>query len=128
MPDRSYLLRGMNDTAVAGYYKLMVESAVMLGAERSRAEKEMLDGNDGSNIVSRDSLTLSLPFQLFTSRRFLPTSVRHSLCAPHFLICPFLFPVSSQYSLPREERRNISLLYNKVTVAEMSVLAPNVSR
>lgn len=46
MPDRSYLLRGLNDSAVAGYYKLMVESAVMLGADRSRAEKEMLDGKD----------------------------------------------------------------------------------
>lgn len=32
-----------------------------------------------------------------------------------------------QFSLPREERRNISLLYNKMTVAQMSSLAPNVS-
>lgn len=43
MPDRSYLLRGLNDSAVAGYYKLMVESAVMLGANRSDAEREMMD-------------------------------------------------------------------------------------
>lgn len=45
MPDRSYLLRGLNDSAVAGYYKLMVESAVMLGANRERAEKEMIEGD-----------------------------------------------------------------------------------
>ena len=43
MPDRSYLLKGLNDSAVAGYYKLMVESAVMLGANRSYDEKEMLE-------------------------------------------------------------------------------------
>lgn len=43
MPDRSYLLKGLNDSAVAGYYKLMVESAVMLGADRRRAELDMLE-------------------------------------------------------------------------------------
>lgn len=43
MPDRSYLLRGLNDSAVAGYFKLMVESAVILGADRERAEKDMLE-------------------------------------------------------------------------------------
>lgn len=53
MPDRSYLLRGLNDSAVAGYYKLMVESAVMLGAERTRAEKEMLDGKNCLTLAPR---------------------------------------------------------------------------
>ncbi len=43
MPDRSYLLRGLNDSAVAGYYKLMVESAVILGANRTTAEEDMLE-------------------------------------------------------------------------------------
>ena len=41
MPDRSYLLKGENDTTVAGYFSLMVESAVMLGADRKYAEQEM---------------------------------------------------------------------------------------
>jgi len=82
MPDRSYLLRGLNDSAVAGYYKLMVESSVMLGAERERAEREMLD---------------ALYFET----------------------------ILANYSLPREERRNISLLYNKMTITDMSKLAPN---
>ena len=45
MPDRSYLLRGLNDSAVRGYYNLMVESAVILGADRTRAESEMLQGS-----------------------------------------------------------------------------------
>lgn len=44
MPDRSYLLRGLNDSAVKGYYNLMVESAVILGANRSQAEIEMKQG------------------------------------------------------------------------------------
>lgn len=43
MPDRSYLLRGLNDSTVRAYYKLMIESAVMLGANRSDAEKDMLE-------------------------------------------------------------------------------------
>ena len=40
-----------------------------------------------------------------------------------------MFSLSSltQYSLPREERRNMSSLYNKMTVEELSQLAPNVS-
>lgn len=71
MPDRSYLLRGLNDSAVAGYYKLMVESAVMLGAERTRAEKEMLDGKDCCLTRFPDSLTALM--QLSTSRPSLPT-------------------------------------------------------
>lgn len=38
----------------------------------------------------------------------------HILCAP-------------QFSLPREERRNISSLYNKMKLSELSSVAPNVS-
>lgn len=33
---------GINDSSVAAYYKLMVESAVNLGAEKSEAETQML--------------------------------------------------------------------------------------
>ncbi|RWS25636.1 membrane metallo-endopeptidase-like 1 [Leptotrombidium deliense] len=82
MPDRTYLLRGLNDSAVKGYYKLMVESAVMLGADRQTAEQEMLD-------------------------------------ALHFET------ILANYSLPREERRNISLLYNKMNISQIEKLAPN---
>ncbi|CAG2104773.1 unnamed protein product [Medioppia subpectinata] len=81
MPDRSYLLRGLNDSAVAGYYKLMVESAVILGANRSTAEQEMLE---------------TLNFET----------------------------ILANYSLPREERRNISLLYNKMNLTQVALLAP----
>lgn len=34
---------GLNDSAVAAYYGLMVESASMLGADRREAEIQMLD-------------------------------------------------------------------------------------
>ncbi|CAM6031901.1 unnamed protein product, partial [Sphagnum compactum] len=84
MPDRSYLLRGLNDSAVAGYYKLMVESAIILGANRTTAEEQMLE---------------ALKFET----------------------------VLANFSLPREERRNISLLYNKMNISEVTRLAPKTS-
>lgn len=59
MPDRSYLLRGLNDSAVAGYYKLMVESSVMLGADRERAEREMLDALYFETILANVSFVIS---------------------------------------------------------------------
>lgn len=83
MPDRNYLLRGLNDSAVAAYYKLMVDSAVFLGANRTIAEKEMYD---------------ALQFET----------------------------TLASYCLPREERRNISSLYNKMTIDEIEKLAPNI--
>lgn len=34
---------GLNDSAVAAYFNLMVESATMMGADRQEAETQMLD-------------------------------------------------------------------------------------
>ncbi|XP_067139630.1 neprilysin-2-like [Centruroides vittatus] len=84
MPDRSYLLKGINDTTVSAYFRLMVDSAVFLGADRERAEEE---------------LTKSLNFEI----------------------------TLANFSLPREERRNISKLYNKMTVKDLVKLAPNIN-
>ena len=36
------------------------------------------------------------------------------------------FPVLRQISLPAEERRNITKLYNKMTLGEVSKLAPGI--
>lgn len=83
MPDRNYLLRGLNDSAVAAYYKLMVDSAVFLGANRTVAEKEMYE-------------TLQFETTL------------------------------AEYCLPREERRNISFLYNKMNIKQIEKLAPHI--
>ncbi|KAH9507107.1 NEDD8 protease nep2 [Dermatophagoides farinae] len=83
MPDRNYYNNGLNDSSVAAYYKLMVDSAVFLGANRTIAEKEMLD---------------ALQFET-------------TLAA---------------YCLPREERRNMSSLYNKMNIHQIRQLAPNI--
>ena len=41
--NREYLIKGFEDKDVQAYYKLMVNMAVMLGAEEKRAEEEMED-------------------------------------------------------------------------------------
>lgn len=84
MPDRSYFLNGMNDSTFEAYYKLMVESAVYLGADRATAHKEMQQ---------------ALEFE---------TSL-------------------AQFSLAREERRNMSSLYNKMNIGQVRQLAPNIN-
>lgn len=40
--NREYIIRGLEDKVVKAYYEYMVDSAVMLGADQKRAEKEML--------------------------------------------------------------------------------------
>ena len=41
--DRTYLIRGLNDSATAAYYKKMVKTAMLLGADESTAESELLE-------------------------------------------------------------------------------------
>ena len=43
MPDRAYYFRGLNDTSVAAYFNMMVESAVQLGADKNLAQKELTE-------------------------------------------------------------------------------------
>uniref|UniRef100_A0A6G1SPT9 Membrane metallo-endopeptidase-like 1 n=1 Tax=Aceria tosichella TaxID=561515 RepID=A0A6G1SPT9_9ACAR len=83
LPDRSYYFKGMNDTTVAAYYNLMVESAVMLGASRMEARRQMLE---------------ALEFE---------TSL-------------------AKISMPREQRRNVTRLYNKMVARDLYKLAPNI--
>jgi membrane metallo-endopeptidase-like protein 1 len=83
LPDRSYYFKGMNDTTVAAYYNLMVESAVMLGASRDEARRQMLE---------------ALEFE---------TSL-------------------AKISMPREQRRNVTRLYNKMLARDLYKLAPNI--
>lgn len=84
MPDRNYLLKGMEDPLVSAYYQLMVDSAVLLGANKTKAEEEMK--------------------------------------------AALLFEISmANFSVPREERRNISRLYNKMTVDDLYKLAPELN-
>ncbi|KAL1428236.1 hypothetical protein MTO96_002636 [Rhipicephalus appendiculatus] len=82
LPDRTYLLRGLNDSAVAAYLRLMVDAAMLLGAtDRTAAEAELKNA--------------------------------------------LLFEITlANYSTPREERRNISKLYNKMPLSDLKKLAP----
>lgn len=83
MPDRSYYYKGMNDTTVAAYYKLMVESAQMLGAPAHEAREQMRE---------------ALEFETNLAK----------------------------ISIPREQRRNVSRLYNKMVAKDLYKLAPNI--
>ncbi|XP_054716984.1 neprilysin-2-like [Uloborus diversus] len=83
MPDRTYLMKGLNDTSTAAYFDLMVKAANLLGADKA---------------TSRDELKKSLDFEI----------------------------TLANYSLPREERRNISRMYNKYTVKQLQELAPKI--
>ncbi|XP_077508957.1 neprilysin-2-like isoform X3 [Amblyomma americanum] len=84
LPDRTYLLRGLNDSAVAAYLRLMVDAAQLLGAsDRAAAEREL-----------RDALLFEITL--------------------------------ANYSTPREERRNISKLYNKMPLSDLKKLAPKI--
>lgn len=40
---REYLSKGLNDKIVKAYYNYMVDIAVIYGADRSRAESELMD-------------------------------------------------------------------------------------
>lgn len=83
LPDRSYYFKGMNDTTVAAYFSLMVESAVMLGADRSEARRQMME---------------ALEFETSLAR----------------------------ISVPREQRRNVTRMYNKMLAQDLFRLAPNI--
>lgn len=40
---REYLIKGLSDKIVKAYYEYMVDIAVIYGADRSRAQEELLD-------------------------------------------------------------------------------------
>lgn len=43
LPERTYYMKGLNDSTVRAYYNLMVDSAVMLGADRQQARTQLMD-------------------------------------------------------------------------------------
>ncbi|KAM7312472.1 neprilysin-2-like [Ixodes scapularis] len=83
LPDRTYFLKGLNDSVVAAYMKLMTEAAQLLGADKKAAQTELWD---------------ALQFEI----------------------------ALANYSLPREERRNMSKLYNKMPLNGLKKLAPQI--
>ncbi|XP_058793376.1 neprilysin-2-like isoform X2 [Phymastichus coffea] len=80
---REYLSKGLENEVVKAYYNYMVDIAVILGGNRDRVTKELLD---------------SLNFEIKLAK----------------------------ISLPNENRRNASELYNPMTVEELSRLYPSV--
>ncbi|GFT19377.1 neprilysin-2 [Nephila pilipes] len=84
MPDRTYLVKGLNDSSTAAYFQLMVKAAKKLGADKATAEEELMQ---------------ALNFEI----------------------------TLANFSLPREERRNISRLYNKYTVGKLQELVPQIN-
>lgn len=83
MPSRKYLLKGFNNSDVQAYYNYQINMAVLLGADRATAEKELKE---------------SLEFEIQIAN----------------------------YSLPKEERRNASKLYNKMTIGELQKMVPEI--
>ncbi|KAH9378618.1 hypothetical protein HPB48_018866 [Haemaphysalis longicornis] len=84
LPDRTYLMRGLNDTAVEAYLRLMVEAAHLLGVpDKEAARTDLMD-------ALQFGITLA------------------------------------NYSTPREERRNIRKLYNKMPQSELKKLAAKI--
>ncbi|XP_053650118.2 neprilysin-2 isoform X3 [Cherax quadricarinatus] len=83
MPSRKYLLKGFNDSDVQAYYNYQVNMAVLLGADRIRAEDEIKE---------------SLEFEIQIAN----------------------------YSLPKEERRNATKLYNKMTIGQLQEMVPEI--
>ncbi|XP_008554183.1 neprilysin-2 isoform X3 [Microplitis demolitor] len=80
---REYLSKGFDDKIVKEYYRYMVDIAVILGAERERAEEELMT---------------SLKFEMKLAN----------------------------ISLPVEKRRNATLLYNPMTITELSNKYPSI--
>uniref|UniRef100_A0A1B6DD22 Peptidase M13 N-terminal domain-containing protein n=1 Tax=Clastoptera arizonana TaxID=38151 RepID=A0A1B6DD22_9HEMI len=80
---REYLIKGMDEKIVAEYYRYMVDIAVIFGADRARAEKELKE---------------SLDFEISLAN----------------------------ISLPLEERRDATKLYNPMTIPELQEKYPLV--
>lgn len=78
---REYLIKGIENPIVAAYHSYQVDMAVLYGADRARAEKEMRD-------------VLNFEFAL------------------------------ANISLPNEERRNATALYNPMTIKEVQQKYP----
>ena len=80
---REYLLKGAKDTHVQAYYKLMVDIAVLMGADRKSAHKEM-------------KKVLSMEIKM------------------------------AEFALPRELRRNWTLLHNPMKIRDLQFLYPEL--
>lgn len=102
--EREYLVAGLSDDQVKDYYYSMIDSAVVIGANKTQAEQELID---------------ALEFEM----RLAEVSV---FLFKHFKKEFILMFVSwiHQISLPREELRNSTALYNSYTIKELQISYP----
>ena len=58
--NREYLVKGFSDKIVDAYYRYMVDTAVLLGADKLRSEKELKESLDFemklANVIYTESL------------------------------------------------------------------------
>ncbi|CAL4119395.1 unnamed protein product [Meganyctiphanes norvegica] len=83
MPSREYLLKPFNDSDIQAYYKYQIGMAVLLGADRKRAERELKEMIEFETEIAK-------------------------------------------IILPKAERRNYTKLYNKMTLYDLQMVAPEV--
>lgn len=95
---REYLVKGINDKIVKAYYEYMVDIAQMFGTERHKAREELLE---------------SLKFEI-------------RLANVQKYVCELLINSAFQFSLSQEDRRNISSLYNLLTIQELENKYKNI--
>lgn len=55
---REYLIKGFNETLVSAYYDYMVDMAVLFGADKEQAKKEMLESLQFEMALANVSLKL----------------------------------------------------------------------
>ncbi|CAL4153530.1 unnamed protein product [Meganyctiphanes norvegica] len=83
IPAREYLLKPFNDSNVQAYYKYQIGMAILLGADRKRAERELKEAIEFETEIAK-------------------------------------------ITLPPAERRNYTKMYNKITLHDLQLHAPEI--
>lgn len=101
---REYLIQGIENKYVQAYVDFMVDNAVIFGADRTKAREELLQ-------------SLEFETKLANVSDVLVSFLWNFICEIHLF----------QISLPREERRNASALYNPTTIKELQEKYPFIN-
>ncbi|KAH8294815.1 hypothetical protein KR018_003377, partial [Drosophila ironensis] len=99
---REYLVKGFNETLVVAYYDYMVDVAVLFGANKDQAKKELLTSLEFEMALANVSIS--------------PRTSKNEGSQPCIL----------QISWPNEKRRNSSELYNLRSTAQLQAAYPYV--
>ena len=110
---RQFLLRGQQDPQFRAYSRYMLNTAVLLGAEREEARTQ---------IAEVKTITMTQLLNSSPRKDLLLTNVS---CIIVVQVLEFERQLAN-ISLGREERRDSSRLYNPLTIADLSRLEPSV--